>query len=199
VAWKKPRQRFAESQGTVSDHLSRAETIDKAVKVCRTAGSLRLFPGYPTAPPAALIVPAEASRSSTPILRCTSKGFRSVAGSTRGSMDPEFDFTTFPEVVKGRAVMPTARRGIDNPSTQFVACRGPRLFSPQPRSSSWRISASPRPATGGKGRPRWGTSMRNGRLPINPDGGLKSFGHPVGASGLRMLYEAWPAVPRRRR
>ena len=30
-----------------------------------------------------------------------------------------------------------------------------------------------------------------GRLPINPDGGLKSFGHPVGASGLRMLYEAW--------
>src|SRR5207244_520072 len=31
----------------------------------------------------------------------------------------------------------------------------------------------------------------DGRLPINPDGGLKSFGHPVGASGLRMLYEAW--------
>jgi acetyl-CoA C-acetyltransferase len=30
-----------------------------------------------------------------------------------------------------------------------------------------------------------------GRLPVNPDGGLKSFGHPVGASGLRMLYEAW--------
>jgi acetyl-CoA C-acetyltransferase len=23
------------------------------------------------------------------------------------------------------------------------------------------------------------------------DGGLKSFGHPVGASGLRMLYETW--------
>ena len=31
----------------------------------------------------------------------------------------------------------------------------------------------------------------DGELPINPDGGLKSFGHPVGASGLRMLYEAW--------
>jgi acetyl-CoA C-acetyltransferase len=30
-----------------------------------------------------------------------------------------------------------------------------------------------------------------GELPINPDGGLKSFGHPVGASGLRMLFEAW--------
>jgi acetyl-CoA C-acetyltransferase len=26
---------------------------------------------------------------------------------------------------------------------------------------------------------------------VNPDGGLKSFGHPVGASGLRMMFEAW--------
>ena len=26
---------------------------------------------------------------------------------------------------------------------------------------------------------------------MNPDGGLKSFGHPVGASGLRMLFECW--------
>jgi acetyl-CoA C-acetyltransferase len=31
----------------------------------------------------------------------------------------------------------------------------------------------------------------DGELPINPDGGLKSFGHPIGASGLRMLYECW--------
>jgi acetyl-CoA C-acetyltransferase len=31
----------------------------------------------------------------------------------------------------------------------------------------------------------------DGELPINPDGGLKSFGHPVGASGLRMMFEAW--------
>jgi acetyl-CoA C-acetyltransferase len=31
----------------------------------------------------------------------------------------------------------------------------------------------------------------DGRLPVNPDGGLKSFGHPVGASGLRMMFEAW--------
>ncbi len=30
-----------------------------------------------------------------------------------------------------------------------------------------------------------------GELPVNPDGGLKSFGHPVGASGLRMMFEAW--------
>ena len=26
---------------------------------------------------------------------------------------------------------------------------------------------------------------------MQPDGGLKSFGHPIGASGLRMLYEMY--------
>ena len=36
-----------------------------------------------------------------------------------------------------------------------------------------------------------GTSDLEGALPVNPDGGLKSFGHPVGASGLRMMFEAW--------
>ncbi|MCB0994750.1 MAG: acetyl-CoA acetyltransferase, partial [Acidimicrobiales bacterium] len=36
-----------------------------------------------------------------------------------------------------------------------------------------------------------GTFALDGDLPVNTDGGLKSFGHPVGASGLRMHYEAW--------
>lgn len=31
----------------------------------------------------------------------------------------------------------------------------------------------------------------NGQLPCQPDGGLKCFGHPIGASGLRMLYEMY--------
>jgi acetyl-CoA C-acetyltransferase len=36
-----------------------------------------------------------------------------------------------------------------------------------------------------------GAFALDGDLPVNPDGGLKSFGHPVGASGLRMMFEAW--------
>ena len=31
----------------------------------------------------------------------------------------------------------------------------------------------------------------DGRLPCQIDGGLKCFGHPIGASGLRMLYEMY--------
>ena len=31
----------------------------------------------------------------------------------------------------------------------------------------------------------------DGDLAVNPDGGLLSFGHPVGATGLRTIYEVY--------
>lgn len=36
-----------------------------------------------------------------------------------------------------------------------------------------------------------GKFTKDGKLPVNIDGGLKAFGHPVGASGIRMIYESW--------
>jgi len=36
-----------------------------------------------------------------------------------------------------------------------------------------------------------GTFTLKGELPVNTDGGLKCFGHPLGASGLRMQYEVY--------
>jgi acetyl-CoA C-acetyltransferase len=49
-----------------------------------------------------------------------------------------------------------------------------------------------------------GTFNLDGELAVNPDGGLKSFGHPIGASGLRMIYEIYKqmqgkAGPRQRK
>ena len=34
-----------------------------------------------------------------------------------------------------------------------------------------------------------GRTALDGDIPINPSGGLKSFGHPIGATGVRMIYE----------
>jgi acetyl-CoA C-acetyltransferase len=34
-----------------------------------------------------------------------------------------------------------------------------------------------------------GTFELSGELPVNTDGGLKAFGHPTGATGVRMIYE----------
>lgn len=37
-------------------------------------------------------------------------------------------------------------------------------------------------------------SLRGGGIPVNTDGGLKCFGHPIGASGLRMMYEVYKQI-----
>jgi acetyl-CoA C-acetyltransferase len=34
-----------------------------------------------------------------------------------------------------------------------------------------------------------GSFELSGKLPVNTDGGLKAFGHPTGATGVRMIYE----------
>jgi len=39
-----------------------------------------------------------------------------------------------------------------------------------------------------------GVIAPTGRLPVNPSGGLIGLGHPVGATGVRMLLDAWKQV-----
>ena len=36
-----------------------------------------------------------------------------------------------------------------------------------------------------------GATRRDGRLPVNPDGGLKAKGHPIGATGVSQVYEVF--------
>ena len=36
-----------------------------------------------------------------------------------------------------------------------------------------------------------GATRRTGRLPVNPDGGLKAKGHPIGATGVSQVYEVF--------
>jgi acetyl-CoA C-acetyltransferase len=45
------------------------------------------------------------------------------------------------------------------------------------RGEGWRYVTDGRASIGG------------GAVPVNPSGGLKSFGHPIGATGVRMIYE----------
>jgi acetyl-CoA C-acetyltransferase len=39
-----------------------------------------------------------------------------------------------------------------------------------------------------------GATGPGGRIPVNPGGGLMGIGHPVGATGVRMLLDAWKQV-----
>ncbi|MGW0036983.1 acetyl-CoA acetyltransferase [Gordonia sp. NPDC003376] len=111
-----------------------------------------------------------------------------AAAPGRGSMDPAYDYTTFPEVVHS-ARDAYAQAGIEDPRHDISLAEVHDCFTPTElvlmedlgfaeSGQAWKESLS-------------GAFDAGGRLPVNVDGGLKSFGHPVGASGLRMLYEAW--------
>jgi acetyl-CoA C-acetyltransferase len=116
------------------------------------------------------------------------KALSFVAGPATGPMDPAYDYTSFEEVVRSSRDA-YAQAGVTDPRTDISLAEVHDCFTPteivlmedmgfSERGQAWRDVLD-------------GTFDLGGELPVNPDGGLKSFGHPVGASGLRMLYECW--------
>jgi len=116
------------------------------------------------------------------------KGLAMVAGPASGPIDSGYDYTTFPEVVRC-AQDAYAQAGVSDPRSEISLAEVHDCFTPtelvlmedlgfSERGQAWRDELD-------------GCFDLDGRLPVNPDGGLKSFGHPVGASGLRMLFECW--------
>src|SRR5690606_5552289 len=111
-----------------------------------------------------------------------------VAGNGSGVTDPGYDYTTFPEIATC-AVDAYAQAGVTDPRAQLAMAEVHDCFTPTELVLMEDLGFSDRGAA-------WqdvnaGVFDLHGELPVNPDGGLKSFGHPVGASGLRMMFEAW--------
>ena len=116
------------------------------------------------------------------------KALSFVAGPAAGPIDPDYDYTSFPEVVRS-AEDAYAQAGVTDPRRELAMAEVHDCFTPtelvlmedlgfSPRGLAWKDVLA-------------GAFDRDGDLPVNPDGGLKSFGHPIGASGLRMLFECW--------
>jgi acetyl-CoA C-acetyltransferase len=116
------------------------------------------------------------------------KALSFVAGNGSGLIDPDYDYTHFPEV-EVSVQDAYAQAGITDPRHELAMAEVHDCFTPTElilmedlgfaaRGTAWKEILA-------------GTYDLHGELPINPDGGLKSFGHPVGASGLRMMFEAW--------
>src|SRR5204863_6137714 len=116
------------------------------------------------------------------------KALSFAAGPAEGYYSQEYDFTTVPEVVaSSRDAYKQA--GVTDPRAEIAMAEVHDCFTPTElvlmedlgfaeRGFAWKEVLA-------------GTFDLDGELPVNPDGGLKSFGHPIGASGLRMLFEAW--------
>lgn len=116
------------------------------------------------------------------------KGVQIAAGPAHSEKHQSYDFTTaFETYYAGQAAYREA--GITNPREQISLAEVHDCFTPTELIIYEDLQLSER----GQG---WKDAMNgffdlDGGLPVNPDGGLKSFGHPIGASGIRMLYESW--------
>ncbi len=185
IAWKNhangaknPRAQFQKEVST--------DTICNAPLV---AGQLGIFDcsGVSDGSAAAIICRAEDAHKYTdnPLYV---KALAFAAGPAAGPIDPDYDYTTFDEVVASAADA-YAQAGITDPRAEIAMAEVHDCFTPTElvlmedlgfaeRGMAWKESLA-------------GTFDLDGDLPVNPDGGLKSFGHPIGASGLRMLFECW--------
>ena len=116
------------------------------------------------------------------------KALAFTAGPGAGPLDPNYDYTTFDEVSRCAADA-YEQAGVTDPRAEIAMAEVHDCFTPTELVLMEDLQFSKR----GEG---WedvmaGTFDLDGELPVNPDGGLKSFGHPIGASGLRMLFECW--------
>jgi len=161
-------------------------------KICNApliAGQLGIFDcsGVSDGSAAAIIVRAEDAYNYTdkPLFV---KALAFAAGPAAGPIDPDYDYTTFNEVV---ACAEDAYRqaGIEHPREEIAMAEVHDCFTPTELVLMEDLGFAER-GLGWK-EVMAGTYDLDGELPINPDGGLKSFGHPIGASGLRMLFECW--------
>lgn len=185
VAWKN----HANGARNPKAQFRSGVTADKIENAPKVAGRLGVFDcsGVSDGAAAALIVRAEDAPAYTDRPMYV-KGLALAAGPAMGAADPNYDYTTFPEVVRSAADA-LAQAGVTDPRNEISLAEVHDCFTPTELVLMEDLGFAKR----GKG---WkdvldGAFELGGRLPINPDGGLKSFGHPVGASGLRMLYECW--------
>jgi acetyl-CoA C-acetyltransferase len=167
----------------------REMSVDQIKASPRVAGRLGVLDCAGVADGAAAAIvcrPEDASRYTDRPLYIKALSF--VAGSGSGLTDPSYDYTHFPEV-EASAKDAYAQAGITDPRSAFAMAEVHDCFTPTELVLMEDLGFCSR-GTAYK-EILAGAFDRDGDLPINPDGGLKSFGHPVGATGLRMLYECW--------
>src|SRR5438067_10257759 len=182
IAWKNHKN------GALNPRAQFRKEVPKDTIACSplVAGPLGLFDcsGVSDGSAAAIIVRAEDAPRYTdkPIYV---KALSFVAGPAAGPIDPDYDYTTFPEVVAS-AVDAYAQAGVKDPRAALAMAEVHDCFTPTElvlmedlgcaeRGSAWKVVLA-------------GTFDLEGGLAVTPAGGLNSFGHPIVVSRSRMLF-----------
>ncbi len=170
-------------------HFQREITLEQAINAPMMAYPLGLYDccGVSDGSAAAVITTPEIAKT----LRddyILVKGIGLVCGAGQGTMLDSYDFVHFPENVAASKIA-YKEAGITDPAHQIDLAEVHDCFSITEGIIMEDLGFCPR----GK-FPEYeekGYFNLDGQIAINSDGGLKCFGHPIGASGLRMIYEVY--------
>jgi acetyl-CoA C-acetyltransferase len=170
-------------------HFRNILTVEQAIRAPIVAWPLGLFDccGVSDGAAAAIVTRADMAKNfrSDPIYL---KGLGISAGARQGSMRQDYDYVHIDENVFA-AQRAYAEAGIKNARKEINIAEVHDCFTCHELIIYEDLGFSPR----GKAKEDIDakTFTLKGDLPVNTDGGLKCFGHPLGASGLRMMYEVY--------
>jgi acetyl-CoA C-acetyltransferase len=170
-------------------HLRREITIEEVVTAPIIAWPLGLFDccGVSDGAAAAIVCRADVAKKYRPDPVYV-KSLQIAASSGEEMMCSEWDYSHVESTVHA-AQRAYNEAGIKNPRKEISMMEVHDCFSITELTIYEDLGISPR----GKAREDIETGFfdLDGKIPCQPDGGLKCFGHPIGASGLRMMYEMY--------
>lgn len=170
-------------------HFHKAITIEDVLNAPMIASPLGLYDccGNSDGSACAIITRASIARSfrDDPIYV---KGFGVAMDSVAPQFKPGFSWTSFDSLISS-SKQAYEMAGITNPRKEIDLAEVHDCFTVTEMLIYEDFGFSKR----GKAKEDIdaGFFERDGGLPVNVDGGLKCFGHPVGASGIRMTYEIY--------
>jgi len=180
-------------------HLRREITLEQAINAPIIASPLGLFDccGVTDGAAAAVMCRTEdvpKFAANHPHDYITIKGFGIAASPGWGKEKTDYDFTYW-DATTGAAKQAYAQAGITNPREQLSLCEVHDCFSIAELVAIESMEVCPY----GKGKEDVdsGAWEQEGVIPVNISGGLKSFGHPIGASGAREIFEFYTQFQQR--
>ncbi|WP_226013168.1 thiolase family protein [Halomicrobium salinisoli] len=185
VAVKNHRHGLANPKAHLREEVAVADVLESPV----VADPLRLYDFCPLSDGAAAVLVTSASWADERAGGSDDERVRlaGIAGATGAHVVHERDDLTRMGAVERAGDAALERAGVDRGEVDVLEVHD--MFSileplqlealgVAERGSGWRLAAE-------------GTSARDGRLPVNTSGGLKSKGHPIAASGVAQLVELY--------
>lgn len=170
-------------------HLRREVSVDQILKAPMVAWPLGLFDccGVSDGAACAIVCRSDMAESfrKDPVYI---KSMQIALSSGEEMMYTEWDGSYVQSAVQC-AARAYEEAGIKSPREEISMMEVHDCFSITELVTYEDLGISPRGKAGNDVRD--GFYNLDGRLPCQPDGGLKCFGHPIGASGLRMMYEMY--------